>query len=152
MTTAELLIDSLCEMGCQPELKEGNTVFFKFQGEMFSANVNKRFLRIWDLPFARVHMLDLNLPLVMEVINRVNFGLGPVVVLAKPDSNGERDIASRMDILFCSDISQPCEYLEAILLMFFETKRKLEDEFCRLIGKSDSSQSSTLTSFSHRQN
>lgn len=152
MTNKELLVVTLRDLGCQPTSEEDGSVSFGFQGERFNATPNGNFMRIWDLPYLTINVLDTRLPIMMEAINKVNYLFGPVVVLGSPDENGERVIASRYDILFTSDIPKPEMYIESILMAFFNSKHELIKEFEELTGNTGSPQPSTLSSGSPFQN
>lgn len=148
----DLLVKTLMELGCKPEISDDDQILFKFQGENFSVAMNNNFLRIWDLPFGNVNVLDTNLPLIIEGINAANFGMGPTIVLGEPNEKGERYIASRMDLIFFSHIPEPEKYLESILHLFFDAKFNLKREFDKQISSSNNSDASVLTSASPFQN
>ncbi len=149
----QLLISTLHELGCQPESDKDGDIFFRYQGESFLAIIVGKFLRVWDLPYLRINVLDTRLPLVLEAINTVNGGFGPVIVMRDPDENGNRSVASRMDFIFIPEIPDLTQYLDSILSMFFNTKHRLNDEIDKFTtNRSDRSQSSSFTSGSPSQN
>lgn len=152
MTNKELFAESLQELGCKAETVEDGVVLFRYQGETFSVRFNGHFIRIWDHPFMKVNVLDTNLSLIMEAINTVNFGFGPVIVMSDADEEGYRSVASRMDLLFFSHIPKPASYLEGILAMFFEMKHELTKIINDSLSPSESTHGSTLGSSTPFQN
>lgn len=152
MDNRELLLNALSELGCKADTSDKDNISFKFQGENFAVQFNKKFIRIWDLPFGKVNVLDTNLPLIIEGINSANFGFGPTILLRQPDEKGDQLISSKMDILFIPQIPFPEKYLAAVLNMFFDTKQNLQRELDNLVSQSQNSDESILTSASPYQN
>lgn len=151
--TQQLLMDTLRELGCQPEIDERGNVNFRYQGESFYAISFGKFLRIWDLPFMNINVLDTRMPLMLEAINSVNREFGPVVIMREPDKDGDRSIASRMDFVFIPQLPNLPNYIESILSLFFDIKHKLHEEINKLTNsQSGNDQSSPLTSGGPSQN
>lgn len=128
----ELLLESLKKLNCTPKLsKDGDDIFIKYQGESFCIRQNNGFLRIWDLPFAEINVLDTNLPVILESINSVNNNLGPKIVMSAADDKGVREIMSIMDLIFVPTLANPEQYLATVLQMFFGIKEELRKEIIK---------------------
>ncbi len=144
----EFLLTTLKSMGCQPIVGERNSsIFLKYQGEAFCIVQDRSFIRIWDLPYSEVNVLDTNLPLIIESINSANFSLGPTIVISKPDENGNREIQSRMDLIFLPTLPHPDKYLSKIFDLFFDIKIRLKTEISRWNTPEAQNQPSSLTVF-----
>lgn len=151
--TKQLLMDSLRNFGCQPDIDDSGNVFFRYQGESFLAIVAGKFIRIWDLPFMNVNVLDTRMPIFLEAINKANSEFGPSIVMRNPNNDGDRQIATRMDIIFIPQLSEIPQYLEYILSLFFDMKHHIILEIEKLTNnRHDNSQSSNLTSGNPSQN
>lgn len=145
------LLATLHKMNCKPEIGDDDKIYFRYQGESFAALQNDSFMRIWDLPFMQVNVLDTNLPLIIEIINSVNHNFGPTIVICNADENGERNIMSRYDIVFHPDLSHPEDYLEHIFSFFFSTKNSLASELKQL-EPSEKKEASTPAIYSYALN
>lgn len=129
----QLLLESLRKINCIPKFDEEDKekIFIKFQGESFCIVQNKQFIRIWDLPYAEVNVLDTNLPAILESINSANRGFGPTIMLTPANENGVREIMSRIDAVFVPSLTHPDEYLSSLFNSFFITKNNLRDELAK---------------------
>lgn len=127
-----LLLDTLRKLNCTPELSpDGEDIFIKYQGESFLIRQSKSFIRIWDLPFAQMNVLDTNLPVLLESINSVNNNIGPKIIVSPANDKGVREILSLMDLLFVPSIINPDQYLASIFQMFFGIKEELRQEIAK---------------------
>ena len=143
----EFLLQTLKVMGCDPiESEEIDHIYIKFQGENFLIIPNIRFLRIWDLPFNEVNMLDTNLSLIIETINKTNYSMGPTIILSDPDEYGIRHIQSRMDLVFGPFIPDAENYLSAIFDLFFQAKYNLNIRLEKCLDPSGEKDESNLSS------
>lgn len=143
----EFLLQTLKTMGCDPiESDEIDHIYIKFQGENFLIIPNIRLLRIWDLPFNEVNMLDTNLSLIIETINKTNYSIGPTIILSDPDEYGIRHIQSRMDLVFGPFIPNAENYLSAILDLFFQAKYNLNIRLEKCLDPSCEKDESNLSS------
>lgn len=142
----ELLLTTLQEMGCQPQEAPGeDRIYLKYQGENFCIDQDLSFIRIWDLPFADVNVIDTNLPLIIETINTANHCMGPTIILSDPDKNGKRNIMSRMDLLFSTFIPDPASYLAAVFNLFFQIKHTFKLELDKALAPSGEGKNSNLS-------
>lgn len=144
----EFLLSTLKDLGCKPILAEHNSnIYLKYQGEAFCIVQDRSFIRIWDLPYSEVNVLDTNLPLIIESINNANFSVGPTIVISKPDENGNREIQSKMDLIFIPSLPNPDKYLSKIFDLFFDLKIRLRTEIARWNTPEAQNQPSSLTVF-----
>lgn len=149
----DFLMETLKKIGCQAFISEhDNNVYLKYQGEAFCIVQDRGFIRIWDLPYSEVNVLDTNLPLIIESINNANFGIGPTIVISKPDKNGIREIQSKMDMIFLPQLPNPDKYLAKIFDLFFDLKISLQTEIAKWNNPEAQNQPSSLTSSFPYQN
>ncbi|MDE6770336.1 MAG: hypothetical protein K2J78_11490, partial [Muribaculaceae bacterium] len=149
----DFLMETIKKIGCQAFISEhDNNVYLKYQGEAFCIVQDRSFIRIWDLPYFEVNVLDTNLPLIIESINSANFGIGPTIVISKPDKNGIREIQSKMDMIFLPELPNPDKYLAKIFDLFFDLKISLQTEIAKWNNPEAQNQPSSLTSSFPYQN
>lgn len=129
-TTLSLMMLTLRQIGCQPEIEDGSdnrVILVKYQGETFRIIINGFFVRVWDPAYISINKLDTNLPLVVDAVNTTNYDFGPTVVLSDPDENGDIFLHSRMDFVMEESLVNKEDYLTAILTSFFDTKKSLRE-------------------------
>jgi hypothetical protein len=127
--TAELAESLLKELGCQPESDEDGLIRVRYQGENFQLVFGNCFTRIWDPAWASVNVNDKRLPNMREAMNKVNFSVGPTVVMTSPDKDGMIVIHSRIDLFLHPACPVNVDYMRAVLDKFFEVKNALRDDY-----------------------
>jgi hypothetical protein len=127
--TAELAGSLLKKLGCQPEFNEDGSIGVRYQGENFQFMFGNCFTRIWDPAWASINVNDKRLPNMREAMNKVNFNVGPTVVMTSPDKNGMIVIHSRKDLFLHPACPVNVDYMRAILDEFFEVKNALRDDY-----------------------
>lgn len=144
----DFLLSTLNDLGCKPILSEhSSNIYLKYQGEAFCIVQDRSFIRIWDLPYSEVNVLDTSLPLIIESINSANFSVGPTIVISDPNENGNREIQSKMDLIFIPSLPNPDKYLSKIFDLFFDLKIRLRTEIAKWNTPEAQNQPSSLTVF-----
>jgi hypothetical protein len=64
-----------------------------------------------------------------EAMNKVNFSVGPTVVMTSPDKDGMIVIHSRIDLFLHPACPVNVDYMRAVLDKFFEVKNALRDDY-----------------------
>lgn len=128
-----LLIETVRQLGCEPEEVDENSVITTFQGEKFYINVGGMFINIWDLGWSSINVNDLNLPKLRRAINRANIEFGPTIVLGEPAADGTMDISSRYGIVLHPSLPDLHYYLKYALELFFQTKNNLHKSYNMLL-------------------
>lgn len=121
----ELTMNTLKEMGCQPNAEGDSKITVQYQGENFMIEVNNVYIRIWDLGWLSVGHDNENLQDLIEAINIANRGFGATILYSGPHDDGKVMIHSRRDILMIPQIPDIDAYLKSALESFFDTKAGL---------------------------
>lgn len=140
METKELLLETLRQMGCQPEDTDENGVSVVYQGEEFKMRIGGLMINIWDPGWSSINVNDLNVPRVRAAINMANFEFGPTVVLSEPDEKGEMFLHSRYAIIFHPALPELQSLLKHTFNMFFRAKETVHLMYNRLIVDEESQQ------------
>jgi hypothetical protein len=138
--TAELAESLLKELGCQPESDEDGLIRVRYQGENFQLVFGNCFTRIWDPAWASVNVNDKRLPNMREAMNKVNFSVGPTVVMTSPDKDGMIVIHSRIDLFLHPACPVNVDYMRAVLDKFFEVKNALRDDYQEICAAQEEAQ------------
>lgn len=126
------VLETLREMGCQPESEEDGNVVVSFQGERFLLIFNGAFVRIWDLNWMNTKNTDDDYAMLKDALNYANFSFGPAIVMHAPDVDGNIYISSCFDVVYDPEKNDNKEYLVSILEAFFTIKQILHREYMRL--------------------
>ena len=136
----EIVVKSLSELGCKPEINKEGIINVSYQGENFQLICKPRYVRIWDPFWAGIKIDDPDLPKIREAINEANFNFGPTVVMSDADDDREINIHSRFDIMLHPACPDNSVYLKATLDSFFDTKENVRKSFHQLKGQQETSQ------------
>ena len=137
--STQLMIETLQEIGCQPDLGKDGAISVAFQGENFIMQPNGLYVRIWDPLWSSMRVDDPNLPMLREAVNEANYSFGPTVLLGQPDDE-VINIHSRLDIILFPEIPDIVAYVGAMLDSFFQTKENVRDKFQELNAKQEAAQ------------
>lgn len=130
--TRQLVVETLREIGCQPEQMDNGDITVAFQGENFVIQSGHRFIQVWDLGWSSVNVIDPELDNIKLAINRANLEYGPSVGFSRPDENGNIFIHTRGDSVFTSDLPHLGDYLKSMLVSFFEKKQSVHHHYNQL--------------------
>ena len=136
----EIVLKSLSELGCKPEINKDGTIHVSYQGENFKLICHPRYVRIWDPCWAGIKTDDPDLPKIREAINDANFDFGPTVVMSDANDDREINIHSRVDIMLHPACPDNSVYLKATLDSFFDTKENVRKSFHQLREQPETSQ------------
>ena len=133
--TTNIVFGALQALGCQPELKDDNTLVVSYQGETFQFDFGEspsRYTRIWDPCWAGIKTDDPQINLIKEAVNVTNYNFGPTVVMTEPDENNVITFHSRYDIMVHPACPDNDQYLKSVLVSFFYTKEAVRNNFQNL--------------------
>ena len=133
--TTNIVFGALQALGCQPELKDDNTLVVSYQGETFQFDFGEspsRYTRIWDPCWAGIKTDDPQINLIKEAVNVTNYNFGPTVVMTEPDENNVITFHSRYDIMVHPACPDNDQYLKSVLDSFFYTKEAVRNNFQNL--------------------
>ena len=133
--TTNIVLSALQALGCQPELKEDNTLVVSYQGETFQFDFGEapsRYTRIWDPCWAGIKTDDPQINLIKEAVNVTNYNFGPTVVMTEPDENNVIMFHSRFDIMVHPACPDNDQYLKSVLDSFFYAKEAVRNNFQNL--------------------
>ncbi len=127
-----LLIKTLKEMGCQPEIDDNNDIIVKYQGEVFSidASNDNNFIWIYDIGWKAIETSNTDADFLKQAINKVN--QSSAIMNLYTEGNGYIMAHCKMAIYFAYNIPNYREYLKYILDVFFLTHQQVIDEFASL--------------------
>lgn len=137
--STQLMIETLKEIGCHPDLGKDGTISVAFQGEKFVMQPNGLYVRIWDPSWSGMRVDDPYLPMLREAVNEANYSLGPTVLLGEPDDEIIR-IHSRLDIILFQEIPDIAAYVGAMLDSFFHAKENVREKFMGLYAEQEDAQ------------
>lgn len=128
--TRNLVISTLKEIGCQPEVDDEDRICFKYQGEEFFIDADNRtaFIIIWS-NFGSLSLNDPDINILKDAINQTN--MDGRVTLAYFINNEENTITvyCKHYLPFVHEIPSIQEYLRSNLDNFFWTHQYLKDKF-----------------------
>lgn len=128
--TRNLVISTLKEIGCQPEVDDEDRICFKYQNEDFFINADNRtaFIIIWS-NFGSLSLNDPDINILKDAINQTN--MDGRVTLAYFINNEENTITvyCKHYLPFVHEIPSIQEYLRSNLDNFFWTHQYLKDKF-----------------------
>ena len=129
-STTNIVVGALQALGCQPELKDDNTLVVSYQGETFQFDFGEspsRYTRIWDPCWAGIKTDDPQINLIKEAVNVTNYNFGPTIVMTEPDENNEITFHSRYDIMVHPACPDNDQYLKSVLDSFFYAKEAVRN-------------------------
>lgn len=121
MTTPDLVIATLKQLGCQPEVNEEEHINFKYQGDDFFiiCEEEHRLIMIWNPWWASISLDNEALPYLKEIINAVNMNSLATTVYAIDEDSQTIGIHSKCHIQLFPKEETPDKQLTEILDSFF---------------------------------
>lgn len=132
--TRNLLIKTLEDIGCQPEIDNDNSIIFKYQGEAFKVNASNdsHIILIYDIAWGQLSLNDPNAELFKQAVNKAN-EYTPIINLYTIDQEQELiTVHCRMALYFSRSIERHHDYLKSILDAFFLAHQCVKDELSKL--------------------
>lgn len=120
--TLGLMLNTLNQLGCQPQANDDGTLSVQYQGENFFIEFGGMYARIWDPMWASVKADEPDLPKIREAINAANITSGPTVVLSTPNVEDVIEFHSRFDIMLHPACPDNVPFVKDILDSFFSAK------------------------------
>lgn len=132
--TRNLLIKTLTDIGCQPEINEDNNVEFKYQGEEFKidASNDNSIIWIYDFAWTGIETNNANAVFLKQAINKANENSAITNLYTINEKKGFIAAHCQIMIYFAYNIPNYREYLKSILDSFFMAHQRVRDEFTNL--------------------
>lgn len=132
--TRNLLIKTLTDIGCQPEINEDNNVEFKYQGEEFKidASNDNSIIWIYDFAWTGIETNNANAVFLKQAINKANENSAITNLYTINEKKGFIAAHCQIMIYFAYNIPNYREYLKSILDGFFTAHQQVKDEFTNL--------------------
>lgn len=129
VTTQELVIRTLKEIGCQPEINEEGHVSFKYQGDDFyiAAEEENRFIMIWNPWWGSISTDNEALPFLKEIINLANVNSLVTTVFMADDDEKTIGLHSHCHTYFSPNEGDLDGHLKMLLDYFFDTHNTIKD-------------------------
>lgn len=137
--TRNLVISTLKEIGCLPEVDDKDRICFKYQGEEFfiDADNNYQFITLWDTWWLCIDLDNTNVEHLKEAINLGNINTIVSTVYTIDEDNKQMGIHCKAIIVFTPSITNRGDYLKTILNDCFKAHDLLKERFIRLNFKQE---------------
>lgn len=132
--TRNLLIKTLEDIGCQPEIDNDNSIIFKYQGEEFNVNASNDSPIIWiyNVAWTGIETNDTDADFLKQAINKANENSAITNLYTINDEKGFIAAHCQIMIYFAYNIPNYREYLKSTLDGFFMAHQQVRDEFTNL--------------------
>lgn len=132
--TRNLLIKTLEDIGCQPEIDEDNNVEFKYQGEEFEidASNDNSIIWIYNIAWTGIKTNNTDADFLKQAINKANENSAITNLYTINEEKGFIAAHCQRMIYFAYNIPNYREYLKSILDGFFMAHQQVRFEFTNL--------------------
>lgn len=132
--TRNLLIKTLEDIGCQPEIDNDNSIIFKYQGEEFNVNASNDSPIIWiyNVAWTGIETNDTDADFLKQAINKANGNSAITNLYTINEEKGFIAAHCQRMIYFAYNIPNYREYLKSILDGFFMAHQQVRFEFTNL--------------------
>lgn len=132
--TRNLLIKTLEDIGCQPEISDNNDIIFKYQGEVFKIDANNDSPIIWiyDVAWTGIETSDTNADFLKQAVNKANENSALTNLYTINEEKGYIAAHCQIATYFAYNIPNYRGYLKFILDSFFFAHQRVRDEFTNL--------------------
>lgn len=129
--TRNLLIKTLEDIGCQPEVDNDNSIIFKYQGEKFDIDASNDSPIIWIYNFSwtGIKTNDTDADFLKQAINKANENNAITNLYTINEEKGFIAAHCQIMIYFAYNIPNYKEYLKSILDGFFFAHQQVRNEF-----------------------
>ena len=129
--TRNLLIKTLEDIGCQPEIDNDNSIIFKYQGEEFNVNASNDSPIIWiyNVAWTGIETNDTDADFLKQAINKANENSAITNLYTINDEKGFIAAHCQMVTYFAYNIPNYKGYLKSILDGFFFAHQQVRNEF-----------------------
>ena len=128
--TRNLLLKTLKEIGCQPEIDDNNSIIFKYQGEEFKidASNDNAFIWIYNVAWMGIKTSNTNADFLKQAINKANENSTITNLYTINEKIGFITAHCQMASYFAYNIPNHIEYLKSILDDFLSAQKKVQEE------------------------
>lgn len=132
--TRNLLIKTLEDIGCQPEIDNDNSIIFKYQGEEFKidASNDNSIIWIYNVAWTGIETNDIDADFLKQAINKANENSAITNLYTINEEKGFIAAHCQIMIYFAYNIPNYKEYLKSILDGFFMAHQQVRFEFAKL--------------------
>lgn len=129
--TRNLLIKTLEDIGCQPEIDNDNSIIFKYQGEEFkiSASNDNHIIWIYNVAWTGIETNDTDADFLKQAINKANENSAITNLYTINNEKGFIAAHCQMVTYFAYNIPNYKGYLKSILDGFFFAHQQVRNEF-----------------------
>lgn len=133
--TRNLLIKTLEDIGCQPEIDNDNSIIFKYQGEEFNVNASNDSPIIWiyNVAWTGIETNDTDADFLKQAINKANENSAITNLYTINNEKGFIAAHCQMVTYFAYNIPDYKGYLKSILDNFFMAHQRIRDKFTNLV-------------------
>lgn len=134
-----LVIKTLKEIGCQPEIDDKDRIVFKYQGEEFfiDADNNYQFITLWDAWWLCVDLDNANVEYLKETINSNNMDTIVSTFYTIDEDSKQMGVHCKVIFIFIPSIVDKESYLKTMLNDCFKAHNLLKEQFIRLNFKQE---------------
>lgn len=132
LATRNLLMSTLREMGCQPEIDEEGDVRFQYQGRFFYCCLEKNVINIVYPCWEKFDIRSIDINDIYTTINKIHLSKNIWCRIICAVEENTVSLMSVYSTVFISEIPFLKDLLEASLQDFFITQRVFELEFQEL--------------------
>lgn len=134
VSTQDLVLEVLRQIGCQPTINEEKHICFKYQGsEFYIATLeDSRFIAIWNPWWGSIETDNAAFPYLKEIINLVNVDALVTTVYTTDEDGKSVGLHSKCQVLFTPKEAPLDDYLKDLLDSFFATHEAIKDNFKQL--------------------
>lgn len=138
--TKNLVIKTLKEIGCQPEINDKDRIVFKYQGEEFfiDADNNYQFITLWDTWWLCIDLDNANVEHLKETINSNNMDTIVSTFYTVDEDSMQLGVHCKAIFAFTPlMVVNRGDYLKIILNDCFKAHNLLKEQFIRLNFKQE---------------
>ncbi|WP_174646349.1 hypothetical protein [Bacteroides sp. Marseille-P8574] len=137
--TRNLVVKTLKEIGCQPEVDDKDRIRFKYQGEIFfiDADNNYQFVTLWDAWWLCIDCDNANVEHLKKAINSNNINTIVSTFYTIDEDSKQMGVHCKAIFMLTPSIVNKENYLKVILNDCFKAHDLLRERFIRLDFKQE---------------
>lgn len=139
MKMRDLVLETLKQVGCQPEVNDADQIVFMFQGSRFfiDADNNSPFIQIYQTWWASIGSTNPDAEKLKVIINQVNNNAFPTVLYSIDEEHQAMGVHCRLRTVFTQDLPELGEFLRALLQSFFQANQAVDHLMKEATGATD---------------
>lgn len=132
--TRNLVLRTLREMGCQPEIDDNNVIIVKYQGEKFKikASNDTDVIGIYDVAWTGIETSDTNADFLKQAVNKANENSVITNLYTINEEKGYIAAHCQIAVYFAYNMPDCKGYLKSILDAFFMNHQRVMEAFSEL--------------------